>query len=300
MSTKGRSPWWGLRLGVPRSWLMLPASEPTLAASATAFPGVLHFIVAAWTVALPWIASAVMAATAAIPMHALETDAAQVAYALAAAVLLVGAPVFLLARLSAALVVHLSQERNGSRSLLASLLVGVFVGLLADVFFLAPFAGVQIGGLAAALGSGVLFFRSLLQENQSEVPVDAVEPGGERIGGGGREQLRQHARQLADVRQVHVPDPLAVAVEVVLHLALGQDLLQLVVGELDQVGAQLGVGSLAPALAVDLGERVAMPLRQLEELAEEAILGRAAADAEEDAADADPEAGGNESKWDHK
>ena len=72
---------------------------------------------------------------------------------------------------------------------------------------------------------------------------DAVEAGLLRAQGGIGEQTGQHLRQVADMRQVHVGDALAIAEFQRFQFALGQDLRKFVALHAGERGADIGVAA---------------------------------------------------------
>ncbi|HUG91828.1 MAG TPA: hypothetical protein VML55_13400, partial [Planctomycetaceae bacterium] len=129
-------------------------------------PFALHLGLAAWTIALPWLSDAWSAVVARIPVTTLAVPAVTWIVLIAGGVLLLSVPAFLVAGaglwgsaarksgqppFSSSPVDRHSADSHSAAECLRSWLVGVAGGLVLGVFIVAPTAGLEYGGTAAAL-----------------------------------------------------------------------------------------------------------------------------------------------------
>ncbi len=142
----------------------------------------LHFGLAAWMVTLPSLMPAVERLLGHISANTLASAGGAFLITVPAATLIVGVPSFLLVRMPIALhgcrftpVMSATETLDDVESASASAmsrfyLAGLLLGLLLDVFVLAPLFGVQILGFMAALIGAILCFRCFWN-NQPAAPA---------------------------------------------------------------------------------------------------------------------------------
>ena len=142
--------------------------------------GLTHFGLSVWMVAFGWLIQLVLSGFRNIPSDTLAVPAVGLGFYSGAAVLLLGIPFFWIARLPVILFRRSQQWRRtqvAGRSITTPLqtivrcyLSGIMLGLLFDVLILAPVAGVQTGGLTAALAGGVAFLICIGRRESATAP----------------------------------------------------------------------------------------------------------------------------------
>lgn len=144
--------------------------------------GLLHFTLALWTVAFPWLLEFAAWAAGRLSLDSMAEPLTGFLFTWVTALVLLSIPAAALARLPHALdrfLLRIDSHSDGldaasnelARAWCSSLarwfLQGVVAGLLVDLFFIAPFAGVHTTALLAALGGSMLFLFCLLRAHRT-------------------------------------------------------------------------------------------------------------------------------------